>query len=82
MKTVKESLKHLETLLRDEILTPAQKVEAGTLVCATETVPQGIIYHQWPLEKWPEGWQTALMGKTKGFKIGNVKIVAIYHCWI
>lgn len=82
MKTVKECLTHLETMLREEVLTLAQTVDHGTVVCAVETLPQGIVYHQFPLEKWPEGWQHVFMGKAKGFKHGNVKIVAIYHCWV
>lgn len=75
-------LSQLETLLREETLTPASKVEEGTMICATELTAKGIVYHQWPFEKWPETWQKALMGQTKGYKIGPVKIVAIYHIWV
>lgn len=81
LNSTKEMLDGLEKLLRHGTLTVARKVEALTMVCFTETHPNGVVYHQWPYEQLPLHIGEAFKNKKRGDKIGNFKIVAVYDAW-
>lgn len=82
MNTVNGLLKKLETLVREEILTPTERVEAGTFVCFREKLSHGGFgYHQFTFEDIPKHFQKEFLHSKKGDEIGPLKILAVFDVW-
>lgn len=82
MNTVNDLLKRLEKLVREDILTPTERVEAGTFVCFRENMGDGRFgYHQFPFENIPAAFQKEFLHSKKGDEIGPLKILAVFDVW-
>lgn len=81
MKTINEALEALKNCMRDGTLTPGSHVDAETFVCFSEQTATGIVYHQHVFDTLPEPIRNALKHRTRGERIGPVKILAIFDCW-
>ena len=62
-------------------LTPTDKVGPGTFVCMTQATPFGMAYNQISFEQLPPPIAEAINGQSKGFKFGDLKVVAIFDIW-
>jgi hypothetical protein len=76
-----EALKVLETGIRNDRFTKADKVGPGTFICFTEKVGDFKNYHQFTIEELPHHMQTAFANKKKGYEVGGFKIIAIFDDW-
>jgi hypothetical protein len=82
MRSHEKKLEVLETLLRDQLLTPTKTVDNDTLICLTELLPDGgVNYHQAYFQSLPPMLKDALFGQTKGFRVGPYKVVAVFDLW-
>jgi hypothetical protein len=78
---VRIMLSQLENLIKQEILTPAKRVDLETYLCITETTPQGRMYHQCEFDKLPEAHRAVFLGRTVGESFGNYKLIGVFDIW-
>jgi hypothetical protein len=81
---IQQSLKKLETQMRDGTLTPAKLVTEATLVCFTEreAVNGALIYRQQAFETLPLVHQQAFRNHKRGDTVSQFKIVGIFDIWL
>jgi hypothetical protein len=80
MKTTKEMLAGLESLIRQGALTKSACIDYGTYVCAIDKGPANT-YHQFEFESLPEEHKRVFRFQKVGAVLGTVKIVAVFDAW-